>query len=92
MPTTSILAPPMPQSLPIPNRLSTVLVCAATGLLGGLALMPAAHATMVTGPVLGVLYGLLFALLVLESRNQHGLRAALGPRVMHCYCGSRWSR
>jgi len=63
MATYSLLAPPMPQSLPIPNRLPPILVCAATGLLGGLALMPAAHATMVTGPVLGVLYGLLFALL-----------------------------
>jgi uncharacterized membrane protein YagU involved in acid resistance len=45
------------------NRLPTVLTCAATGLLGGLALMSAAHASIVTGPVLGVLYGALFALL-----------------------------
>jgi uncharacterized membrane protein YagU involved in acid resistance len=39
------------------------LACAATGLLGGLALMPAAHATPLTGPVLGTLYGVLFAVM-----------------------------
>src|SRR5271154_1349308 len=63
MAAASILAPPMPQSLSIPNRLLPVLVCAATGLLGGLVLMPAAHATIVTGPILGLAYGVLFALL-----------------------------
>jgi len=72
MATYSLLAPPMPQSLPIPNRLPPILVCAATGLLGGLALMPAAHATMVTGPVLGVLYGLLFALLFFNRASSAG--------------------
>ena len=72
MHTTSALASPMPQSLSIPNRLFTVLVCAATGLLGGLALMPAAHATLVTGPVLGVLYGLLFALLFSNRATSAG--------------------
>src|SRR3984885_4690376 len=72
MHTTSALAPPMPQSLSIPNRLFSVLVCAATGLLGGLVLIPAAHATMVTGPVLGVLYGMLFALLFANSASSTG--------------------
>ena len=72
MATASTLAPPMPQSLPIPNRLLPVLVCAATGLLGGLALMRAAHATMVTGPVLGVLYGVLFALLFSNRASSAG--------------------
>src|ERR1700734_3873626 len=70
--TSSILAPPMSQSLPISNRLLSVLACAATGLLGGLALMPAAQATMVTGPVLGVLYGLLFALLFSNRASSTG--------------------
>ena len=50
-------------SNPISHRLTPLLLCAATGLLGGLALIPAVHATVVTGPVPGVVYGLLFALL-----------------------------
>ena len=41
----------------------TLLICAATGFMGGLALMPAVHATFITGPVLGAVYGILFALL-----------------------------
>src|ERR1700677_2935825 len=72
MATTSIVAPPMSQTLPIPNRMSSVLACAATGLLGGLALLPAAHSTVVTGPVLGVLYGLLFALLFSNRASSTG--------------------
>src|SRR5262249_12529799 len=40
-----------------------VLVCALTGFAGGLLLMPATHATVITGPLLGLVYGLLFALL-----------------------------
>src|ERR1700678_1520024 len=63
MTPTSMPAPPASASLLNPNRLLTVLVCAATGLVGGLALMPAAHATAVTGPVLVVFDGVLFALL-----------------------------
>jgi uncharacterized membrane protein YagU involved in acid resistance len=61
MSTSSILAPPMSQSLPIPKTLPPVLLCAATGLVGGLAFMWATHATMLTGPVLGIVYGVLFA-------------------------------
>ena len=56
----------------MPNRLLTVLTCAATGLLGGLALMAAAHATVVTGPLLGVIYGLLFALLFANRASGAG--------------------
>src|ERR1700679_942984 len=63
MSTSSILVPPMPQSLLTPKILPPVLLCAATGLVGGLLFMGAAHATTVTGPILGVLYGVLFALL-----------------------------
>jgi hypothetical protein len=63
MSTSSILVPPMPQSLLPPKILPPVLLCAATGLVGGLLLMGAAHATTVTGPILGALYGVLFALL-----------------------------
>src|SRR5271170_4708389 len=72
MSTTSMPAPPASASLLNPNRFITVPVCAATGLLGGLALMPAAHATMVTGPVLGVLYGVLFALLFSKQASCAG--------------------
>jgi uncharacterized membrane protein len=43
--------------------LAPLLVSATTGLLGGLALMPAAHVNVVVGPILGVVYGLLFGLL-----------------------------
>src|ERR1700678_1003863 len=72
MTPTSMPAPPASASLLNPNRLLTVLVCAATGLLGGLALMPAAHATVVTGPVLGLLYGVLFALLFSKRASGAG--------------------
>jgi hypothetical protein len=72
MTPTSMPAPPASASLLNPNRMLTVLVCGATGLLGGLALMPAAHATMVTGPVLGVLYGVLFALLFSKRASGAG--------------------
>src|ERR1700733_10346605 len=61
MSTSSILAPLMSQSLPIPKTLHPVLLCAAAGLVGGLAFMWATHATMLTGPVLGIVYGVLFA-------------------------------
>src|SRR5271155_2732540 len=63
---------PMPLSPPIQNRLLNVLVCAATGLLGGLALIPVAHATMVRGPVVGVVYGVLFALLFSKRSSGAG--------------------
>jgi hypothetical protein len=72
MSTTSMPAPPASASLLNPNRFLTVPVCAATGLLGGLALMPAAHATVVTGPVLGLLYGVLFALLFSKRASGAG--------------------
>ena len=91
MSTTSMPAPPASASLLNPNRMLTVLVCAATGLLGGLALMPAAHATVVTGPVLGLLYGVLFALLFSKRAPARAL-ACCGVSVMRCYCGWRWSR
>src|SRR5271154_5301 len=72
MDATSILASPMPQSLSMPNRLSSLLIGAITGLLGGLALMPAAHVTIVTGPILGVLYGVVFALLFANRASSTG--------------------
>lgn len=40
----------------------SLLTCGVTGLLGGLVLMAAVHTSMLMGPVLGAVYGLLFAL------------------------------
>ena len=56
-------ASPIPQPSAAPNRWIATLACSATGLAGGLALMPAIHAGAITGPLLGALYGALFALL-----------------------------
>ena len=47
----------------MPNRVVPVLLCGVTGLLGGLTLMASVQATVITGPVLGTLYGVVFALL-----------------------------
>ena len=84
MSTSSILAPPMSQSLPIPKTLPPVLLCTATGLVGGLAFMWAAHATMLTGPVLGILYGVLFAFLFSNraSGTGSGLLWGLGYALL----------
>lgn len=51
---------------PTPKRLLATLICCATGLAGGLMLMPAIHAGAIAGPVLGGLYGALFSLLFLN--------------------------
>jgi uncharacterized membrane protein YagU involved in acid resistance len=45
------------------GRWAPVLLCGIMGLAGGLVLMPATQATWITGPALGALYGVLFALL-----------------------------
>jgi len=44
------------------NRTTPLIVCGVIGLAGGAVLMLAVHATFVTGPLLGALYGVLFAL------------------------------
>lgn len=44
------------------SRATPLIACAITGLVGGLALMSTVHANIITGPVLGVVYGALFAL------------------------------
>lgn len=72
MSTSPMPAPPASATVPIPNRFLNVLACAATGLLGGLALIPAAHATVLTGPVLGALYGVWFALLFSKRASGAG--------------------
>jgi len=44
------------------NPVIPLIACGLTGLAGGTVLMLAVHATFVTGPLLGALYGVLFAL------------------------------
>jgi uncharacterized membrane protein YagU involved in acid resistance len=52
--------------------MSTLLICGVTGLLGGLVLMAAVHATVVTGPVSGAIYGVLFALVFSKRALNRG--------------------
>jgi hypothetical protein len=63
MDTVAELAPSALPSLAARNLSRRGLVCGIIGALGGFALMLAGYATIVTGPVLGLLYGLLFAVL-----------------------------
>lgn len=60
------------------------LFCALIGLVGGLALMPTVHASIVTGPVLGLGYGVLFALLFskIAVRPGAGLMWGLGYALL----------
>jgi uncharacterized membrane protein YagU involved in acid resistance len=57
------VAPPVLQSSTIQSLSRRVLACAIVGMLGGVTLMLAGHATLLTGPGLGLLYGVLFAIL-----------------------------
>lgn len=81
--STDVLAMPMSQSSSVTKPAVPALVCGVTGLLAGFVMMPAIHATIVTGPALGAVYGLLFALvfsrrvLDLGSGFQWGLSYAL---------------
>ena len=50
----------------------SIAACAAVGLAGGLLCIPLEHATLVTGPLCGVVYGLLFALLASERATSPG--------------------
>jgi len=52
----------MSTTLPVSHRAIPLLACGATGLLGGLALRIAIHTTVINGPVLGFVYGVVFAL------------------------------
>jgi len=70
--TTTVPIRAVPQPVAMSNSIAPTLLCAATGLLGGLVLMPAVHATFITGPVLGVLYGVLFALLFARRASGPG--------------------
>jgi len=61
MDTVGQIAPPALSSPAVRDLSRCGLVCAIVGTLGGLALMWTGHATIVTGPVLGLLYGAVFA-------------------------------
>lgn len=60
------------------------LWCGLVGLLGGFALMPSVHVTVFSGPLLGLGYGLLFALLFSKSaiRPGAGLMWGLGYALL----------
>jgi uncharacterized membrane protein YagU involved in acid resistance len=60
------------------------LLCGLVGLLGGLTLMPAVGATLASGPLLGLGYGLLFAVLLSKSavRPGAGLMWGLGYALL----------
>ena len=61
MDTVAQIAPSALSSPAVRDFSRCGLVCAIVGTLGGLALMWAGHATIVTGPVLGLLCGAIFA-------------------------------
>ena len=67
----SVLVPPMSRAVTASSRLIAVLLCAAVGLGGGLALQ-SVNAMSVAGPLLGLVYGLLFALLFFERAERPG--------------------
>ncbi|HEV2688171.1 MAG TPA: hypothetical protein VGV35_06445, partial [Bryobacteraceae bacterium] len=53
---------PISKLQPATKSVVPALLCSVTGLAGGLVMMSAVQATMFTGPVLGAVYGLFFAL------------------------------
>jgi uncharacterized membrane protein YagU involved in acid resistance len=68
------------------------LLCAATGMLGGAMLLLAGHATFVTGPVLGLVYGVLFAVLIGKGAVSIGseLLWGLGYALLLSFVFSFW--
>jgi len=44
------------------SKLLPIIICGITGAIGGAVMMPAVQASAVSGPVLGAIYGLLFAI------------------------------
>jgi uncharacterized membrane protein YagU involved in acid resistance len=59
------------------------LVCAIVGALGGVALVWAGHATIVTGPVLGLFYGVLFVFLCGRETSSMGSELLWGLGYAH---------
>lgn len=60
--STNALAIPMSESPTAVKSLVPAIACTLTGIAGGFAMMSAVQATILTGPVLGAIYGLLFAI------------------------------
>src|SRR5438552_12630 len=54
------------------HRAFPIVVCAITGLLGGLALMAGTHADIVAGPVAGSVFGALFAIVFANRAVDRG--------------------
>ena len=94
----------MNHSVSLSAWLITLFLCATAGLFGGLVLMTVTSATWITGPVFGVVYGLLFVLLFSKHTTGAGsgllwglgyalllwLAAVTGPLVISA--GARESR
>src|SRR3979411_1670756 len=56
----------------ISHRGMALALCAAVGALGGTALMLATHASVVAGPILGAVAGMVFALVFLQRAVDGG--------------------
>src|ERR1035438_6705883 len=54
------------------NRAIPLLACGITGVAGGVVLMFAVHASIVFGPLLGAVYGVLFALVFWNRAQDPG--------------------
>lgn len=70
--STAILNPALSRPDPLAHRTVRLAACTVTGLIGGLLLLPAAHVSWVAGPLLGSLYGLVFALLFAQHASNRG--------------------
>ena len=72
---------------PRSTRLAPLLLCAVVGAAGGLVLMPAVGASLLTGSVLGIAYGLLSRCCFRILRCVRA-RDSSWDSGMHCFCGS----
>lgn len=70
--SSSVLPTIMTTRVSLSSRMIPLLLCAITGLAGGLVFMSATQATAVAGPLLGIVYGLLFALLFAKRASGPG--------------------
>ena len=65
-----------------------LVACGITGAAGGVVLMFAVHASIIFGPVLGAVYGVLFALVFSEPRARSRLGTAVGIGLCAVCSGS----
>ncbi len=70
--STNVLSPTMSQSMPVSQRAFPLIACGITGAAGGLLLMLAIHTNILYGPVLGALYGVLFAVVFSKRAQDRG--------------------